>query len=56
MNRKKLVVISGAGISAESGIATFRGKDGLWRNENYVNLASFDAWIERPAEVLEFYI
>lgn len=55
MNRKKLVVISGAGISAESGIATFRGKDGLWRNENYVNLASFDAWIERPAEVLEFY-
>lgn len=55
MNRKKIVVLSGAGISVESGIAPFRGKGGLWNNEDLANLATVEAWIERPAEVLDFY-
>ena len=53
--RKRLVVLSGAGISVESGIAPFRGKGGLWNNEDLVNLASIESLYERPAEVLEFY-
>ena len=53
--RKRLVVLSGAGISVESGIAPFRGKGGLWNNENLASLASIEALYERPAEVLEFY-
>lgn len=57
MNRmkKRLVVLSGAGISVESGIAPFRGKGGLWNNEDLANLASIEALYERPAEVLDFY-
>lgn len=53
--RKRLVVLSGAGISVESGIAPFRGKGGLWNNEDLASLASIEALYERPAEVLEFY-
>ena len=55
MKKKRIVVLSGAGISVESGIAPFRGTGGLWNNENLVRLATIDAWQERPAEVLEFY-
>ena len=55
MVRKKLVVLSGAGISVESGVAPFRGKGGLWNNEYLAKLATIEAWRERPAEVLEFY-
>lgn len=52
---KKLVVISGAGISAESGIATFRDSNGLWENHDVMEVASFDGWKKNPALVLEFY-
>lgn len=55
MDRKKLVVLSGAGISVESGVAPFRGKGGLWNNAYLAKLATIEAWQERPAEVLEFY-
>ncbi len=52
---KKIVVISGAGISAESGIATFRDSNGLWENHEVMEVASFDGWKKNPALVLEFY-
>ena len=55
MERRKIVVLSGAGISVESGIAPFRGTGGLWNNEDLARLATVEAWQERPAEVLEFY-
>lgn len=55
MNRRKIVVLSGAGISVESGIAPFRGTGGLWNNADLARLATVQAWQERPAEVLEFY-
>ena len=53
--RAKLVVLSGAGISVESGVAPFRGKGGLWNNADLAKLATIEAWRERPEEVLEFY-
>jgi len=55
MKRKKIVVLSGAGISVESGIAPFRGAGGLWNNEELARLATLQAWRERTADVLEFY-
>ncbi len=55
MNRKRLVVLSGAGISVESGIAPFRGTGGLWNNADLARLATIEAWHERTAEVLKFY-
>lgn len=57
MNRKKkkLVVLSGAGMSAESGIATFRGGDGLWRGHRVEDVASPQAWRRQPETVLDFY-
>lgn len=53
--KKRLVVLSGAGMSAESGIATFRGSDGLWENHRIEEVATFDAWQRNRALVLEFY-
>lgn len=53
--RKKIVVLTGAGISAESGIKTFRDHDGLWENYRIEEVATFDAWQRNPALVLEFY-
>jgi len=53
--RKKVVVLTGAGISAESGIKTFRDHDGLWENYHIEEVATFDAWRRNPALVLEFY-
>ncbi len=50
-----LVVLSGAGMSAESGIRTFRDKDGWWRNHNPMELASPDAFERDPQLVLDFY-
>ena len=44
MERKKIVVLSGAGISAESGISTFRDSDGLWENYRVEDVATIDAW------------
>lgn len=52
---KKLVVLTGAGISAESGIKTFRGSDGLWENHRIEEVATYEAWVNNPALVLEFY-
>ena len=55
MKRKKLVVLSGAGISVESGIAPFRGAGGLWNNNEMAKLATAEAWQEQPGRVLEFF-
>lgn len=53
--KKKLVVLTGAGVSAESGISTFRDSDGLWENHNVEDVASIDGWYRDPALVLDFY-
>ncbi|MCU4165323.1 SIR2 family NAD-dependent protein deacylase [Carboxylicivirga caseinilyticus] len=52
---KKLVVLSGAGMSAESGIKTFRDHDGLWENHDVTQVASPEGWAADPHLVLEFY-
>ncbi|RAK69691.1 SIR2 family NAD-dependent protein deacylase [Hymenobacter edaphi] len=52
---KKVVVLTGAGISAESGIATFRASDGLWENHRVEDVASPEGWARNPALVQEFY-
>ncbi|MBT1695233.1 NAD-dependent deacylase [Fulvivirgaceae bacterium PWU4] len=53
--KKKLVVLSGAGISAESGVPTFRDSDGLWEGYNVMEVATPEGWQKDPALVLEFY-
>ena len=55
MTKKKLVVLSGAGISAESGLKTFRDSDGLWEGYKVTDVATPRAWKKDPAMVLEFY-
>lgn len=52
---KKLVVLSGAGISAESGIPTFRDADGLWEGYDVMQVATPQGWRNDPALVLDFY-
>ncbi|MEL0643364.1 NAD-dependent deacylase [Olleya sp. Ti.3.14] len=52
---KHLVVLTGAGISAESGIKTFRGADGLWEGHDVMQVASPEGFVNNPALVLEFY-
>lgn len=52
---KKLVVLTGAGISAESGLKTFRDSDGLWEGYDIEEVATATAWKRNPALVLEFY-
>lgn len=52
---KKLVVLTGAGISAESGLRTFRDSDGLWEGYNIEDVATPRAWRKDPALVLDFY-
>lgn len=52
---KKLVVLTGAGISAESGLKTFRDSDGLWEGFDIAEVATPHAWKKDPALVLEFY-
>ncbi len=42
--KRKIVVLTGAGMSAESGIATFRGVDGLWENHRIEDVASLPGW------------
>src|SRR4026208_2095878 len=55
MSKKKLVVLSGAGVSAESGLKTFRDSDGLWEGYNIEDVATPRAWKKDPKLVLEFY-
>ena len=52
---KKLVVLTGAGVSAESGISTFRDSNGLWENYNVEDVATIEGWWRNRALVLEFY-
>lgn len=54
-NSKKIVFVTGAGISQESGIPTFRGKDGLWRKYDVMQLATINAFYENPKLVWEWY-
>lgn len=53
--KKKLVVLTGAGISAESGIATFRDANGLWEGHDVMDVASPQGWRKNPELVLDFY-
>jgi NAD-dependent deacetylase len=55
MSRKKLVVLTGAGVSAESGIRTFRDSNGLWENHDVMEVASPEGWRKNRALVQEFY-
>ena len=52
---KKIVILTGAGISAESGLRTFRDTDGLWEGYNIEDVATPGAWQRNPALVQEFY-
>ncbi|GAB3551263.1 SIR2 family NAD-dependent protein deacylase [Spirosoma fluminis] len=52
---KKIIVLSGAGISAESGIPTFRASDGLWENHRIEDVATPEAWYRNPDLVQDFY-
>ena len=54
-NKKKLVVLTGAGISAESGLRTFRDSDGLWEGYQVTDVATPGAWRRDPQLVLDFY-
>jgi NAD-dependent deacetylase len=55
MAKQKLVVLTGAGISAESGLKTFRDGDGLWENYRIEDVATPRAWKRDPQLVLDFY-
>ena len=52
---KKIVVLTGAGISAESGLSTFRDADGLWENHPVSRVATHEAWLQDPVYVNNFY-
>jgi NAD-dependent deacetylase len=54
-NKPNLVVLSGAGISAESGLATFRDSGGLWEGYKIEDVATPEAWVKDPLKVLDFY-
>src|ERR1700733_9377919 len=54
-SKQKLVVLTGAGISAESGLRTFRDSDGLWEGYNIEDVATPRAWRRDPQLVLDFY-
>ena len=51
----KIVILSGAGISAESGLGTFRDADGLWEKYRIEDVATPEAWLKNPKLVLDFY-
>lgn len=55
MKQRHVVVLSGAGISAESGLGTFRGAGGLWEGVSVQEVATPEAWEQNPARVLRFY-
>ena len=52
---KKLVVLTGAGMSAESGLAVFRGSYGMWDKYKIEDVATLDGWYQNPRQVLDFY-
>jgi len=52
---KNLVVLTGAGVSAESGIKTFRDSDGLWENYNVEDVATIEGWHRNPKLMVDFY-
>jgi NAD-dependent deacetylase len=53
--KKKLVILSGAGISQESGLKTFRDMGGIWEEYDVTEVASPEAWERNPELVLRFY-
>ncbi len=55
MDRERIVVLTGAGVSAESGLRTFRDGDGLWEQHRVEDVATPEAWERDPALVLRFY-
>lgn len=55
MKKQKIAVLTGAGVSAESGISTFRDANGLWDNYNVEDVATLEGWYRNPALVLDFY-
>ena len=55
MGKKKVVVLTGAGVSAESGISTFRDNGGLWDRYDVNDVASIDGWYRNRKLVLDFY-
>ena len=52
---KKIVVLTGAGMSVESGLKTFRDADGLWENYPVQQVATHEGWLQDPALVTNFY-
>ena len=55
MKKQKIVILTGAGISAESGIQTFRDADGLWEGHDVMEVASPQGWNKNKSLVLDFY-
>lgn len=53
--KKKVVVLTGAGVSAESGLRTFRDTNGLWEEYHVEDVATYDGWLRNPEMVLDFY-
>ena len=53
--KKRIAVLTGAGVSAESGISTFRDSDGLWEHHRVEDVASIEGWYRNPSLVLDFY-
>ena len=53
--KQKLTVLTGAGVSAESGVTTFRDSDGLWENHKVEDVASIEGWYRNPSLGLDFY-
>ncbi|MDY5969439.1 MAG: Sir2 family NAD-dependent protein deacetylase [Bacteroidales bacterium] len=52
---KKVIILTGAGISAESGISTFRDSDGLWEHHRVEEVCTYEAYVNNPGLVLDFY-
>src|SRR5574340_351906 len=55
MGKKRIAILTGAGISAESGLKTFRDSGGLWENYRVEDVATPEAWEKNPELVLSFY-
>lgn len=55
MKKKKIVILTGAGMSVESGLSTFRDADGLWENYPVARVATHEGWLADPVYVNDFY-